>query len=100
MINQVNSVPELPYMFISCSDDETIKVWGVQSKVRVEIMAPINIRKKDGVKKFDIKNEDKKEEEVKVGEERDRSERRSRSSRSRPNAYMMRSSRSRIMPRA
>lgn len=30
--------PTNPYLFISCSDDETIKLWGVKDKIRIEVV--------------------------------------------------------------
>jgi hypothetical protein len=38
IINQIDSCESLPYLFISCSDDETVKVWGVGSKVKIEVL--------------------------------------------------------------
>jgi len=38
MINYIDSVGSLPYLFVSCSDDETIKIWGVASNVKVEVV--------------------------------------------------------------
>ena len=37
VINQVDGSPTNPYLFISCSDDETIKIWGVKDKIRIEV---------------------------------------------------------------
>ena len=40
-------------MFASCSDDETVKIWGVSDKIKIEIINSTNV-----VKKFDVKNEE------------------------------------------
>jgi len=39
-------------MFASCSDDETVKIWGVSDKIKIEISNSTNF------KKFDVKNEE------------------------------------------
>ena len=36
IINQVDGSLSNPYVFVSCSDDETIKFWGVKDKIRIE----------------------------------------------------------------
>lgn len=41
-------------MFISCSDDETVKIWGVKDKIKIEMN---NQNSKDIVKKVDVRNE-------------------------------------------
>ena len=42
-------------MFISCSDDETVKIWGVKEKVKVDLVQQsIANNSKDGVKKIDL----------------------------------------------
>ena len=38
-------------MFVSCSDDETIKFWGVKDKIKIEEVPA------QDVKKIDVKNE-------------------------------------------
>lgn len=66
----------MPYLFISCSDDETVKIWGVNSKVKIEL---VSLPKgKDGVKHIDIKNEEENK-----GEESEKKSRRSRHDQSR-----------------
>ena len=52
MINAVDASPNQPYMFASCSDDETVKIWGVQDKIKIEVLNSTNY------KKFDVKNEE------------------------------------------
>ena len=37
MVNQVDSTPNLPYLILSCSDDETVKIWGVNEKIKIDI---------------------------------------------------------------
>ena len=39
-------------MFASCSDDETVKIWGVGDKIKLELINSTTY------KKFDVKNED------------------------------------------
>lgn len=39
-------------MFASCSDDETVKIWGVQDKIKLELINSTSF------KKYDVKNED------------------------------------------
>ena len=60
VINQVDGSPTNPYLFISCSDDETIKIWGVKDKIRVEV--PYNTQKeskkdKNKVVRINVTNE-------------------------------------------
>lgn len=53
IINQVDGSLSNPYVFVSCSDDETIKLWGVKDKIKIEeTNVPMN-----EVKKIDVKNE-------------------------------------------
>lgn len=74
MVNQVDSTPNLPYIIMSCSDDETVKLWGVNSKVKIDIAQPsLNYN----CRKFDVRNEEKDE-----AADQAVSNRRSRSSRS------------------
>lgn len=47
-----------PYLFISCSDDETVKLWGVKDRLKLEI----SINRKD-VKKVNVKDEARRSEE-------------------------------------
>lgn len=54
MINQVHSTTSMPYLFLSCSDDETVKIWGVNDKIKIE-MVPIG---QQNYKKIDVKNEE------------------------------------------
>ena len=42
IINQVDGCPTNPYFFVSCSDDETVKIWGVKDKIKFEIMGEQN----------------------------------------------------------
>ena len=37
MVNQVDGSKSNPYLFISCSDDETVKIWGVKDLIKVSI---------------------------------------------------------------
>ena len=37
IIGQVDGNQAEPYMFVSCSDDETVKIWGVKDKIKLEI---------------------------------------------------------------
>jgi hypothetical protein len=39
-------------MFASCSDDETVKIWGVYDKIKIEVTNSPNFQK------FDVKNEE------------------------------------------
>lgn len=57
MINMIDSCESLPYLFISCSDDETVKVWGVGSKVKIEVLNQAGKSYKDNVTRYDVKNE-------------------------------------------
>ena len=50
VINQVDGSPTNPYLFISCSDDETIKLWGVKDKVRIDVP---NFSEKEGKREKD-----------------------------------------------
>ena len=52
MINSVDASPNQPYMFASCSDDETVKIWGVSDKIKLEVSNSTNFVK------FDVKNEE------------------------------------------
>lgn len=36
IIGQVDGNQAEPYMFVSCSDDETVKIWGVNDKIRID----------------------------------------------------------------
>jgi hypothetical protein len=54
MINFIDSAESLPYLFISCSDDETVKIWGVQSQAKVEV---VQLKDKSQLRRLDIKNE-------------------------------------------
>lgn len=56
MINQVDGSPSNPYLFISCSDDETVKIWGVKDKIKIEYMGE-NDGMQQSYKKIDVKNE-------------------------------------------
>lgn len=51
IINQVDGSFSNPYIFVSCSDDETIKIWGVKDKIKIEEVTSSD------VKKIDVKNE-------------------------------------------
>ena len=59
--------PTNPYLFISCSDDETIKLWGVKDKIRIEVIN-FNDKSKDKDKlvTIDVTNEVLPGEEVQV----------------------------------
>ena len=60
VINQVDGSPTNPYLFISCSDDETIKLWGVKDKVRIDVpnLTEKEIKKdKDKVVSINVTNE-------------------------------------------
>ena len=47
-----------PYLFISCSDDETIKLWGVKDRIKIDVVfSSVSGGSKDGVKKINVKNE-------------------------------------------
>ena len=47
-------------MFISCSDDETVKIWGVKDKIKIDVVhQSLANNHKDGVKRVDVKNEEK-----------------------------------------
>lgn len=50
-------------MFISCSDDETVKIWGVSQKLKVEVFNQSGKAYKDNVIKFDVKNENEERKE-------------------------------------
>jgi hypothetical protein len=39
-------------MFASCSDDETVKIWGVSEKIKIEVSNSPNFVK------YDVKNEE------------------------------------------
>lgn len=60
MINQVNSTPALPYLLISCSDDESIKIWGVPSKAKVEVVNQTGKAGKESIKRINVKLEEQK----------------------------------------
>ena len=52
--------PTNPYLFISCSDDETIKIWGVKDKIRIEVPSlkdKSKDKEKDKLVKIDVTNE-------------------------------------------
>lgn len=57
MINMIDSCENLPYLFISCSDDETVKIWGVGSKVKIEVLNQTGKSYKDNVVRCDVKND-------------------------------------------
>lgn len=52
IVNQVDGSNQESYVFISCSDDETVKLWGVKDRLKLDI----SINKKD-VKKINVKDE-------------------------------------------
>jgi len=62
-------------MFVSCSDDETIKVWGVSTKVKVEMIYTSGKVYKENVIKIDVKNEEQKKEDEGGSNRRTRSNR-------------------------
>jgi len=52
-------------MFISCSDDETIKIWGVKNKIKLElVLSSLANNNKDKVKKVDVRNEESKNNDI------------------------------------
>ena len=54
-------------MFISCSDDETIKIWGVKNKIKLELVtSSLANNTKDKVKKIDVRHEDQREDNAEV----------------------------------
>jgi WD40 repeat protein len=58
IISQVDGNQQEPYMFISCSDDETVKIWGVKDRIKIEVNSQsLQNNSKDGVKKIDVRNE-------------------------------------------
>lgn len=60
IINQVDGSPTNPYLFVSCSDDETVKLWGVKERVKFDIIGESNSLSshQDQIfKKIDVKNE-------------------------------------------
>lgn len=64
IIGQVDGSLTEPYMFISCSDDETLKIWGVKDKIKIEVVhQSLQNSSKDGVIKIDVKAEEKLERE-------------------------------------
>lgn len=59
IIGQVDGNQSEPYMFISCSDDETVKIWGVKDKIKLEIaQQSLTGGSRDGVIKVDVKAEE------------------------------------------
>jgi WD40 repeat protein len=78
IINQIDSCDSLPYLFVSCSDDETVKIWGVGTKIKIEVVNMSGKLYKENVVKYDVKNEN----EENKGDEEGASGRRSRSNRS------------------
>jgi len=36
IINYVDACPTNPHIFISCSDDETVKIWGVKELIDID----------------------------------------------------------------
>lgn len=64
IIGQVDGSLTEPYMFISCSDDETVKIWGVKDKIKIDVVhQSLSNSSKDGVIKIDVKAEEKLEKE-------------------------------------
>mmetsp|Transcript_16453 Transcript_16453/g.27924 ORF Transcript_16453/g.27924 Transcript_16453/m.27924 type:complete len:170 (-) Transcript_16453:466-975(-) len=61
MINQVDGSLSNPHLFISCSDDHNVKVWGVKDLVSVSInKSSLKANSKlSGVKMLNVKDEDK-----------------------------------------
>ena len=60
IINQVDGSPNNPYLFVSCSDDETVKLWGVEDKIKFNVIGESNSlgTQQDQIfKKVDVKNE-------------------------------------------
>lgn len=59
IIGQVDGNQAEPYMFVSCSDDETVKIWGVKDKIKLEIaQQSLTGGSRDGVIKVDVKAEE------------------------------------------
>ena len=58
IVNQVDGSSQEPYLFISCSDDETVKLWGVKDRLKLDI----SINRKD-VKKINVKDEARRSDE-------------------------------------
>lgn len=64
IIGQVDGSLTEPYMFISCSDDETVKIWGVKDKIKIDVAhQSLTNSSKDGVIKIDVKAEEKMDKE-------------------------------------
>ena len=38
IISQVDGSRGEPYLFISCSDDETVKLWAVKDRIKIDVV--------------------------------------------------------------